>query len=180
MEEILNIIQEIWKPIINYEGLYEISNYGRVKRFNRDKKRRPFKIRKLKKYNKYGHLSINLCKESKVKIFQAHRLVLEAFVGPCPPGMEGCHNNGNPSDNFVGNLRYDTHKNNIHDKIKHNTDNKGSKHNMAILNDIKVLEILKLLEKGELTHKKIAARYNVSRHTITKINNKKIWRHLHG
>lgn len=48
-----------------------------------------------------------------------HRLVLEAFVGPCPSGCEGCHYDGNPANNIVSNLRWDTTKNNCLDKRRH-------------------------------------------------------------
>jgi hypothetical protein len=43
------------------------------------------------------------------------------FRGPCPPGMEACHNNGDPTDNRLCNLRWDTHANNEADKIRHGT-----------------------------------------------------------
>lgn len=48
-------------------------------------------------------------------------MVLEAFVGPCPIGYEGCHNDGDPSNNQVANLRWDTHRNNQLDQLKHGT-----------------------------------------------------------
>jgi hypothetical protein len=47
---------------------------------------------------------------------RVHHLVLEAFAGPCPPGMEGCHQNGHPDDNHLTNLRWDTHGENERDK----------------------------------------------------------------
>lgn len=48
-----------------------------------------------------------------------HRLVLEAFVGPCPSGMEACHNNGDPADNRLENLRWDTKSANMFDRSNH-------------------------------------------------------------
>lgn len=53
--------------------------------------------------------------------YRVHRLVLEAFVGPCPPGMECCHNNGNPADNRLENLRWDTRSANCLDAVQHGT-----------------------------------------------------------
>ena len=49
----------------------------------------------------------------------AHRLVLLAFVGECPSGMEACHNDGDPSNNNIDNLRWDTRSSNIKDQVKH-------------------------------------------------------------
>lgn len=56
-----------------------------------------------------------------------HRLVLAAFVGPCPEGMEVRHVDGNPRNNHVGNLAYGTHSENERDKVRHGTHNNASK-----------------------------------------------------
>ncbi|WP_248099523.1 HNH endonuclease signature motif containing protein [Corynebacterium kefirresidentii] len=58
---------------------------------------------------------------------KVHRLVMAAFVGPCPDGMEVCHNDGNPANNYVGNLRYDTHQANYADMFIHNTHGMATK-----------------------------------------------------
>lgn len=47
-----------------------------------------------------------------------HRLVLLAFVGPCPDGMEACHANDIPTDNRLANLRWGTHADNMRDRIE--------------------------------------------------------------
>lgn len=96
---------EIWKDIIGYVGLYIVSNYGRIKSFKREGNLggilNPTK-------NKDGYFRISLSKNNIIKKYMIHRLVLESFVGPCPKEMQCCHNDGNPANNFVGNLRWDT------------------------------------------------------------------------
>lgn len=169
--------EEVWKDIPEYEGLYMVSNYAKIKRFNRDKRRKPFKILNPPK-DKNGYSYVNLSKNCKIKSFRVYKLVMETFVGPCPKGMEICHNDGDPGNSFFGNLRYDTHKNNMIDSMNHGTRAKGHKHGMAILNEKQVRIIKWLLTDGYLKQREIAKIFNVSRHTITKINNKKNWRWL--
>ena len=70
--------EEIWKPIKDYEGLYEVSNLGRVKSLNYN---RTGEERILKPYkNKRNYLKVNLSKNGKCKQFLVHRLVAETFI----------------------------------------------------------------------------------------------------
>jgi hypothetical protein len=171
-------MEEIWKPIINYEGLYEISNYGRIKRFNKDKRYKLFKILKYKKNrSRYGYLQTSLYKGGICKYFYISRLVLETFIGPCPEGMEACHNDGDPSNNFVGNLRWDTHKNNEKDKILHNTIVNGSKILWAKLSGTDIPKIRKMHKDG-ISTKEIANIYNVSLGAIKGIIYNRNWKHI--
>lgn len=73
------------------------------------------------KCSKYGHVYVNLYKDKKRHPKLVHRLVLEAFVGPCPEGKEGAHINGIPGDNRLSNLKWATHKENETHKIEHGT-----------------------------------------------------------
>lgn len=75
---------------------------------------------------KKGYRNYVLCVNGTKKYCQGHRLVLQAFVGPCPEGMEACHNNGNPADNRLENLRWDTPSSNALDKVKHGTAKHGT------------------------------------------------------
>ena len=101
---------EEWRPIKDYEGLYEVSNMGRVRSLDRiiiDSKGRkhPFegKIMKLQS-DRYGYLYISLNKNGKRK-FKVHRLVAEAFISN-PEGKKHVdHINTNKEDNRVENLR---------------------------------------------------------------------------
>jgi hypothetical protein len=65
--------------------------------------------------HKRGHLSIGLRHGGRVVRRYVHELVLTLFVGPCPPGLEACHENDTPGDNRLGNLRWDTHASNGRD-----------------------------------------------------------------
>lgn len=112
---------EIWRPVAGHEESYEVSDRGSVRSLDRTVMRSngsPQRVagRVLRgRSDQSGHLSVNLPGEQRL----IHRLVLEAFVGPCPPGMEACHNDGDPANNSLGNLRWDTHLANMHDKVRH-------------------------------------------------------------
>lgn len=114
---------EIWKPIKGYEGLYEISNLGRVKSLGREKRMgycyglHTIKERILSQYSSYDYKRINLSKEGKIKHFQVHRLVADAFLEKPDGEVEIDHIDGDKSNNIVDNLRWVTHYENIHNPI---------------------------------------------------------------
>lgn len=123
------------------------------------------------------HLGIGLCHNNKRYYFPVHKLVLEAFVGPCPEGMEACHNNGDSYDNRLCNLRWDTHLNNVHDKIKHGTIARGVRTNLAKLVEDEVREIRRLCANG-LSQKVVAQRYGVDQTQVSNIVRRKSWAHV--
>lgn len=109
--------------------------------------------------------------------FLVHALVLTAFVGPRPDGMECCHNNGDAFDNRVNNLRWDTPKSNQADRLIHGTacigeDNPGHK-----LKSSQVVEIKRLLRDG-VRPKVIGEMFGVHRATIEFIRNGATWSHI--
>lgn len=97
-------MKEIWKPVKNYEGLYEVSNMGRVKSLNYNKtgKERILKLNK----DKDGYLLVNLHKNTKMKSCKVHRLVATAFVENPEGYTEVNHINENKLDNRANNLEY--------------------------------------------------------------------------
>lgn len=100
---------EIWKDIPGFEGIYLVSNYGRVKRLPLGKqwpyRRTHNNIRKLK-VSKEGYYVVNLSKDNKVKWFGVHRLVAMAFI-PNPLNLPWInHKNENKLDNHVDNLEW--------------------------------------------------------------------------
>ena len=99
-------MEEIWKDIKGYEGLYQVSNLGRVKNVKRNKVLS-------KRLNKLGYDSALLFKNGVGVNHGVHRLVYEAFVDKIPKGLEIDHININPTDNRLENLRLVTHKENM-------------------------------------------------------------------
>ena len=106
-----------------------------------------------------------------------HALVLTAFRGPRPSGMETCHENGLPHDNRLSNLRWDTHHANIADRDRHGRTVKGSRVHSAKLREKDVVDIKQRLANGE--HPRvIAARYRIDRTTVMAIRSNHTWKHV--
>lgn len=116
---------EIWLPICGYEGHYQVSNHGRVKSLKRKK---PMLLKLFQAHA--GHLCVSLYKDGRLKQAFVHRLVLNAFVGPCPDeGLMCRHLNGDPADNRVENLAWGTAKQNAEDMVRHGTSHQTKKSN---------------------------------------------------
>ncbi len=102
--------QERWLPIPGYEGWYEVSNCGVVRRIKPHPKGRDITGRIKKQVRtKCGYLNCGLNKNGKGKTFGIHVLVASAFLGPCPPRLEVNDINGVRTDNRPKNLEYVTH-----------------------------------------------------------------------
>lgn len=114
---------EEWRPIPGWLGLYEVSSFGRVKSLARvDALGRPWPERVLAHEIKAnGRHRVTLYGAGRSERRQVHHLVLEAFVGPCPDGLEACHWNDDPADNRLGNLRWDTKAANSRDAVRNRT-----------------------------------------------------------
>ncbi len=182
------IEEEVWKDIKGYEGYYQVSDHGRIKSLYRKIIRSDGVIRtipeKMRSLGKKGHQIVNLRRSGKEEIPLVHRLVLEAFVGPCPPGMECCHNDGNPQNNWIGNLRWDTHINNMRDKIKHGTSKgriehiKGEDSKWAKLTEEQARAALDLWKTGKYSKAAIGRILKVHRDTVIAIIVGFSWKHL--
>lgn len=119
-------MKEEWKPVIGYEGLYEISNLGRVKSVLRVVPRKngiPQTINekiKATSKNPQGYTTVVLYNGGQGRTVTVHSLVMAAFVGPRPEGYDICHSNDDRSDPRLENLRYDTRRENNLDAVKRN------------------------------------------------------------
>jgi len=124
---------------------------------------------------------ITLSRDKKYHQKCIHRLVLFAFVGPPPSEKhECCHNDGDPSNNNLSNLRWGTKKENQADRKVHGTlsVNVGISNGQAKLAESNVREIRKMLEARELLQREIADHFGVSANTIRDIKTGRCWSHV--
>jgi hypothetical protein len=103
-----------------------------------------------------------------------HRLVAAAFIGPRPDGYHTCHNDGNPANPTLENLRYDTPKGNLADRVRHGTLAYGENSGVAVLTEELVREIRVLAASG-MSQRKIAATIGHKRSTIRAVLEGKSW-----
>lgn len=178
-------MQESWRPVKGYEGLYEISNRGRVKSLKRIVKRGnhtlqiPETILKIH-INRWGYPHCSLNKNGKSKTHTIHRLVASAFIDKSHEGLEVNHIDGNKENNSVENLEWVTRTENIRHAFSNNlmVRHKGYKNGSAILDDEKVKEIKRHILEGKMYSREIARKYGVSLTCITHIKTNNTWTHI--
>lgn len=128
--------------------------------------------------NVHGYCEVGLSRDSKMFYRRVSRIVLEAFVGPCPAGMEACHDpDRTRTNNHLENLRWGTRLDNRSDCIKHGTQPRGTSHGRAKLTDADIPVIRELIASG-MTYVEISKRFPVSAKLISKIDRGIVWRHV--
>lgn len=173
---------EEWRAIPGYEGLYEVSDRGRVRGLDRlvRHSRGGLQIlagRVMRLTLNGPYLRVSLCKEGTVRPHNVHRLVLEIFRGPCPDGAEGRHLDGDPINNRLENLSWGTHTENIRDSIRHGTRPRGEVVASSKLTEDDVRLIRARLEEG-VPQRKIAEEFGVAQTLISRIARRGIWGHV--
>lgn len=131
--------------------------------------------------DKDGYLKVCLrnSETRKRQVIHVGRLILEAFVGPCPDGMEACHKDNDKSNNALSNLRWGTHKSNMDDgkvfgvygKLK------GSQIGLSKLTESYIPLVRKLRAEG-MTQKEVAEIVGVSHYAICDIERGRTWKHV--
>lgn len=155
--------KEIWKDIDGYNGLYQVSNLGRVKSLekkclSRNGKYRVNKEKILKLYtnSKDGYIRVGLWKNNKHHSFTLHKIVAQTFIDnydnkPCID-----HINGDRTDNRVENLRWVTHKENNNNPItkkRHSTNHPKVFLGILGKNNPSSIPVLQFTKDGELVKK---------------------------
>jgi hypothetical protein len=174
-------MSETWKPIREYDGFYEASSLGRIRSVDRDvvysngKNRRfPGKILKPTK-DRDGYEMVTLSKSNRHKTKHVHRLVAEAFLGPCQDDMQCAHNDGNPSNNRIENIRWATPSENQRDRLEHGTSLRGESHPDARLSEMDVLLVRHWLKKDKYSLRQIADAFDMSIGAIFNIKAGRSW-----
>lgn len=176
------MIQEYWKPVAGWEDFYQVSNWGRVRSIERtvqctfngtvSSRTFPSVVRK-QQIGTNGYLSVRLQTQQKAKTYSAHVLVAEAFLGPRPPGQDVCHGPEGKLINTPENLSYGTRKQNLADRDRDGTSQKGERGPTAKLSAEQVKEIRSLRRTHTL--KMLAEIYGVGLTNISAICRRITW-----
>lgn len=172
------MIEEIWKPIIGFEYVYSISNFGRVRREMTHRNTIAGNIL-IPGFDKGGYLKVSLKNGKNKGTFTIHRLVSTHFIGLRPNGFVVNHKDCDKTNNHISNLEYVTSKENTFHAMKNNRLKffKGSRHGQAKLNEKIVVVIHKMLASG-ISQEKIAKEHRVDPSVISRINTGNTWTHV--
>lgn len=170
-----NIMEEIWKDVVGYEGIYEVSDMGNV---------RITKSGIIRKQNatKFGYKQIVLCLNGKRKVFLAHRLVALAFIENFENKEQVNHKNGVKMDNRLCNLEWVTRTDNAQHAIKIGLVNfdktKGEKNYKCTIGEIAARDIKFNCARSEHAQKSFAVKYGVSISVVKNIVYGSNWKWL--
>lgn len=169
---------EQWRDIPGFEDCYQVSDMGRVRsldryvrtfsRFELSTRLLKGRVLKIQKHNG-GYAQVCLSRVPRL----IHSLVLLAFVGPVPEGMEGAHDDGDRTNNRLSNLRYATPLSNANDRRLHGTSGAGAANTMAKLS-LKDIATIRGLA-GTLSQKVIGERFGIRQGTVSRILAGKRW-----
>jgi len=171
---------EIWKDVLGYEELYQVSSLGRVKRLAgyrvpEERILQPWR-------NAAGYLAVGLWRDGRRKHMLVHRLVAIAFLGKAPPGCEVNHKNGIKDDNRVENLEWVTQSENgkhAYDILgRRAAPSKGEANGSAKLTRREVVEIRKLYATGRYTYAELGKMFGVDCTNIGLIVRRETWQHV--
>lgn len=179
----MSIVNEEWKDIPDYEGLYQVSNLGRVRscdrvvrdsfghnRFRRSRLLSPT-------IDRYGYYKLHLSKNNVRGYFTIHVLVAKAFIGDRPDGLQVNHINGVKTDNRPENLEYVSGSRNIVHAQDMGLKPVGSRCWQAKLSEADVSNIKLLISQG-VNIKDIAERYGAVKQNISSIKKGVTWKHV--
>ena len=160
---------EVWKSVKGYEGLYQVSNQGRVKREAGSPKCLLDRILSHRMLGQWKYPGVSLCKDGQSTNRYIHDLVAQAFIGPRPEDAQVNHKDTRHDNNRADNLEYLTPLGNSQHALSAGCYKRGENHVQAKLLDAAVQTIKSSTEKG----KDLAARFNVSQSMISLIRHGK-------
>jgi hypothetical protein len=133
--------------------------------------------KRLKPVHNHGYIMFCFSIDNQQNWRYAHRLVAEAFLGPCPDGQEVRHKDGDRSNNHLSNLCYGTPKDNAEDRDVHGTTYRGERLWSNKLSIFDVLQIRRSYADG-VSPTLLARRYSLNRGTVHRIVKRLIWKHI--
>lgn len=167
-----NYTTEQWKPVVGYEGTYEVSDHGRVRSVDRvvatrNGHTRKYKSRMLSAAAGYaGYREVKLARSDKGKTRRVHDLVARAFIGAPRPRQIVCHIDSDPSNNNASNLRWDDHLGNSSDMVEVGRSTRGERAENHVLTEEMVRDARARWVPRKMTVKMLAAEYGVNHRTL--------------
>lgn len=163
---------ERWLPVVGYEGIYDVSDYGRIRRM---KAACGTSVGRLlhPMMDTHGYLQVCLSYKNSQHMLKVHRLVAQAFIGAYPPGKEINHRDGVKTNNALPNIEYVTTSENQLHALDLGLSLRGENHYRAKLCEADVHAIRSLF--GEITQRSIAKKFGVKRTAISNIKSGKSW-----
>ena len=174
---------EAWMPVLGYEGVYEVSDQGRVRSLARRVPRGHShltiagKLLKPAPHIVTGYNVVRLSRDGDSVLARVPVLVCEAFHGPRPTGKQAAHRNGVRTDDRADNLEWLTRRENDADKDAHGTRLIGEQSPVSILTVPQVHEIRRLRSLGG-TYQQIADRLGVTFEMVRSVIVGRSWAHL--
>jgi predicted XRE-type DNA-binding protein len=176
---------EIWKTVKEYEGLYDVSTYGRVRSYvrkgpgfkldNAAHMLKPSKGAKLENGTIVYPL-VSLCKNGRIKQIRVHRLVWETFKGVIPQDKEIAHIDGEYSNCKLSNLACVSHAENEAHKIGHGRGSQGEQNGNAFISQEVAEEISDRYYTENVSQERLGTEYGISRSQVGRIVRGEHWR----
>jgi hypothetical protein len=167
--------REEWRPVVGYEGLYEVSNLGRIKGIKLSPEFPEARILKPSK-QRAGYLTVSLSDWPSQKTRMIHQLVAESFLGKRPIGKQINHKDGVKAHNELRNLEYITVQENQNHALRLGLSVNGEHHHWSKLTARDVLEIRAVA--SYVTRRKLMELYGISKSMVGCILRREAWRHL--
>lgn len=171
---------ERWLAVPDWEGFYEVSDLGNVRSLHRSLRPRLRGNLLSPGASEGSRLSVVLYRNGERRTRLVHQLVLEAFIGPRPDGMEALHGPGGALDNRLANLSWGTHAVNVGpDKVRDGTSNRGERQGRAKLTEQIVTECRRRYAAGERL-KVLISEYGTTTSGMSNAISGKTWHWLLG
>lgn len=168
----------MWKPVLGYEGKYEASDSGEIKRIGAGRGVKPNRILKQSNH-KQGYKAVGLHRDNLDQHLLVHRVVYEAFNGPIPPGFEINHKDGSKINNHISNLECVTRTVNIRHAMNSGLiNNDGENNPMAKLTNEIVREVKRLYKPKEVGYKKVGQILGIKWESVRDIIKERKWKSI--
>lgn len=165
-----------WRPI--FGGVYEVSYRGEIRRREAAVNSDAGRVLNYRTKGSKGRQRVTLCTGGRPRSFSVHRIVAEAFLGPCPLGMTVNHKDGNPSNNHASNLEYLSFFDNEMHAQSTGLKLRGEQQVNSKLTDAKARKIWMLFDRGGVSMKELGRRYGVAVSNIHALVRGRSWKHL--